>query len=75
MFTAQSQGYSLARQIAQRVRHVEAARIEVAYYWPTRTAVPEYPQTRFVVKPVLVVKVSIVGATPFQIKTSPLDPI
>jgi hypothetical protein len=40
-----------------------------------RTAMPEYPQTRFVEKPVLVVKVSIVGATPFQIKTSPLDPI
>ena len=52
-----------------------AARTEFAYWGPTRTAVPEYPQTRFVVKPVLVDKVSIVGATPFQIKTSPLDPI
>jgi hypothetical protein len=63
MFTFQSQGYSLARQIAQRVRHVEAALIEVAYYWPMRTAVPEYPQSCFVEKPVLAVKVSIVGAT------------
>ena len=48
-------GHPLARHFNQRVRHMEAALTEFAYCRPMRTAVPEYPQTRFVVKPVLVI--------------------